>query len=236
MKRKRTKSNRAGSALFSARFRKALEYAARVHARQVRKKTGRPYIGHLMSVAAMVIEYGGDEEMAIAALLHDAVEDQGGLPRLRDIRKKFGERVARIVDGCTDSDSEPKAPWVERKRAYVARLQGEAAEVLLVSAADKLSNVRETLHDVRVHGNEVFRRFAGKREGTLWYYRALVDEFRKARGEYSHESLCHSEALFDELERAVRELETFSGALDRRAKNLKGGAVGKAQTGVSVPR
>jgi (p)ppGpp synthase/HD superfamily hydrolase len=177
-----------------------LEYAARVHARQLRKKTGRPYIGHLLSVAAIVIEYGGDEDMAIAALLHDAVEDQGGLPRLRDIRKTFGERVARIVDGCTDSYAEPKPAWLERKRAYLGRLRGEPAEVLLVSAADKLSNVRETLHDVRVHGNEIFARFAGKREGTLWYYRALVKEFRKAGGN----------ALVEELERAVTELESVA--------------------------
>jgi (p)ppGpp synthase/HD superfamily hydrolase len=136
MKRNHAKSRYGTPGLFSLKFRKALDYAARVHARQMRKKTGRPYIGHLMSVAALVIEYGGDEEMAIAALLHDAVEDQGGLRRLREIRKKFGKRVAHIVDGCTDSYTEPKPPWLERKRAYVERLRQEDAEVLLVSAAD----------------------------------------------------------------------------------------------------
>src|ERR1700741_5413305 len=104
--------------MLSSRFVKALGYAALLHGRQVRKRTGRPYVGHLLSVTSIVIEYGGDEEMAIAALLHDAVEDQGGLPRLREIRKKFGARVAHIVDGCTDAYTEPKPPWRQRKVAY----------------------------------------------------------------------------------------------------------------------
>ena len=201
MKRSGPRPKNTNLPLFSPKFQKALDYAARVHARQVRKKTGRPYIGHLMSVASIVIEYGGDEEMAIAALLHDAVEDQGGLPRLREIRKKFGKRVAHIVDGCTDSYVEPKPPWLERKRAYVERIRRESVEVLLVSAADKLSNVRETLHDLRTQGSRVFERFAGKKEGTLWYYRALVEEFRKAGGN----------PLVDELARAVSELESLAG-------------------------
>jgi (p)ppGpp synthase/HD superfamily hydrolase len=149
-----------------------------------------------------VIEYGGDEDMAIAALLHDAAEDQGGMPRLRDIRKKFGKRVAHIVDGCTDSYTKPKLPWMERKGAYVARLSREAEDVRLVSAADKLSNAREVLHDFLVHGESVFERFAGKREGTLWYYRALVREFRKAG----------SNPLVEELDRVVSELESLAGA------------------------
>lgn len=139
--------------------------------------------------------------MAIAALLHDAVEDQGGMPRLREIRKKFGKRAAHIVDGCTDSYAEPKPPWMERKRAYIKRVAGESVEVRLVSAADKLSNARETLYEFRVHGNAVFDRFAGKREGTLWYYRALVTEFRKAG----------SNPLVEELDRVVTELESLAG-------------------------
>jgi (p)ppGpp synthase/HD superfamily hydrolase len=185
---------------FSPKFRKALDYAAGVHARQIRKKTSRPYIGHLLNVASLVIEYDGDEEMAIAALLHDAVEDQGGLPRLREIRRKFGKRVAHIVDGCTDSYTIPKPPWLERKRAYVKRVRNESAEVRLVSAADKLSNVRETIHDLRVQGEDVFNRFAGKKDGTLWYYRALAREFRKAG----------SNPLVEELTRAVAELESVA--------------------------
>jgi (p)ppGpp synthase/HD superfamily hydrolase len=190
----------ARARIFSSRFIAALGYAARLHARQVRKRTERPYIGHLLSVTSIVIEYGGDEQMAIAALLHDAVEDQGGKPRLREIRRKFGKHVAHIVDGCTDSYTVPKPPWMERKRAYVARVAGKSAEVRMVSAADKLSNVRETLHDFRVHGDSVFDRFAGKKEGTLWYYRALVNEFRKVG----------NTPLVEELDRVVTELESLS--------------------------
>lgn len=186
--------------MFSSRFLNALNYAARLHASQFRKRTERPYIGHLLSVTSIVIEYGGDEEMAIAALLHDAVEDQGGIPRLREIQRKFGKRVAHIVDGCTDSYADPKPPWMERKRAYVERVGRESAEVRLVSAADKLSNARETLYEVRVHGDTVFERFAGKKAGTLWYYRALVNEFRKAG----------STPLVDELDRVVTELESMT--------------------------
>lgn len=185
----------------SSRFVKALGYAAKLHGRQIRKRTQRPYIGHLLSVTATVIEYGGDEEMAIAALLHDAVEDQGGAPRLREIRRKFGKRVAHIVDGCTDTDEQPKPPWLERKRGYVRRVGREDAAVRLVSAADKLSNVRETLHDFRLHGAEVFERFAGKQAGTLWYYRALVEAFRCAG----------SNPLVEELDRVVKELESLAG-------------------------
>ncbi|HTT34091.1 MAG TPA: HD domain-containing protein [Methylomirabilota bacterium] len=186
--------------LVSKRFIEALTYAARLHAKQVRKRTARPYIGHLLSVTSIVIEYGGDEEMAIAALLHDAVEDQGGLPRLREIRRKFGERVARIVDGCTDSYGEPKPPWRERKLAYLDRVAQEQTDVRLVSAADKLSNARETLHELRVHGDSVFEKFEGKKEGTLWYYRALVEAYRKAG----------TGPLIDELDRVVTELETLA--------------------------
>lgn len=181
---------------FSKKFIVALRYAANLHAKQFRKRTGRPYIGHLLAVTSITIEYGGDEHMAIAALLHDAVEDQGGLPRLREIRRKFGKRVAHIVDGCTDSYTQPKPPWMQRKRAYIARVPHESADVRLVSAADKLANARETLHDVRIHGQTVFERFQGKKEGTLWYYRELVRAFRKAG----------NSPLIDDLHRVVTEL------------------------------
>jgi len=203
LKAKRNKATAKTPAIhaFSRRFIQALGYAARIHAKQIRKRTERPYIGHLLSVTSLVIEYGGDEDMAIAALLHDAVEDQGGIPRLREIRRKFGKRVAHIVDGCTDSYSEPKPPWMERKRAYVQRVGSEAEDVRLVSAADKLSNARETLYEFRVHGESVFERFAGKKEGTLWYYRALIDAFRKAG----------SNPLVEELDRVVTELESLAG-------------------------
>jgi (p)ppGpp synthase/HD superfamily hydrolase len=185
---------------FSKRFISALGYTAKIHEKQIRKRTQRPYIGHLLGVASIVIEYGGDEDMAIAALLHDAVEDQGGLPRLREIQKKFGKRVARIVDGCTDAYNEPKSPWLERKRAYIARVADESAEVRMVSTADKLSNARETLYELRVHGESVFERFAGKKEGTLWYYRELLNVFREAG----------TNPLVEELARVLSELEELS--------------------------
>ena len=187
--------------VLSKRFIFALGYAAKLHAKQIRTRTERPYIGHLLGVASIVIEYGGDEDMAIAALLHDAVEDQGGLPRLREIRKKFGRRVARIVDGCTDAYFRSNSPWFERKRSYIARLAGEKEDVRLVSAADKLSNARETLYEVRVHGDSVYDRFAGKKSGTLWYYRELLRVFREAG----------INPLVEELDRVVTELETLSG-------------------------
>ena len=182
------------------RFDDAFVYAHRIHRNQRRKRTERPYISHLMGVASLVLQYGGDEEQAIAALLHDAVEDCGGAPRLKEIREKFGERVARIVNGCTDSDQMQKPPWRERKQRYVDHVRKEEPDVLLVSAADKLYNVREILMDLREHSSAVWDRFSGGREGSLWYYRALVEAFH---GRAAH-------ALVDELERAVSELERLS--------------------------
>jgi (p)ppGpp synthase/HD superfamily hydrolase len=184
------------------RFIEALGYAAKLHQFQRRKGKGQPYVGHLLGVAAIVIQHGGGEDQVIAALLHDAVEDQGGLPRLDEIREKFGAEVARIVDGCTDSYEArgEKRDWAERKRAYIARVAGELPDVRLVSAADKLANAREILADYRVEGDEVFKRFQGRKEGTLGYYRQLVDVFKKAG----------SSALVDELERVVSELENLA--------------------------
>jgi (p)ppGpp synthase/HD superfamily hydrolase len=204
--------------ILSRRFIEALGYAARLHARQFRKRTSRPYIGHLLSVTAIVLEYGGDEDMAIAALLHDAVEDQGGMPRLREIGKKFGPRVARIVDGCTDAYTEPKPPWRTRKEAYIHRVAHEPADVRLVSAADKLSNARETLADFRLRGNRVFAKFGGKKVGTLWYYRALIAAFRSAVSQQEREPApsggfyraLGARALVDELGRVVTQLETLA--------------------------
>ncbi|MGB6802543.1 MAG: HD domain-containing protein, partial [Candidatus Sulfotelmatobacter sp.] len=155
------------------------------------------YIAHLMGVASLVLEFGGDEDLAIAALLHDVVEDCGGAPMLKEVRRKFGRRVAKIVDGCTDSDTEPKPPWRERKETYIEHLRSSDAETRLVSAADKLNNVRSILSDYREVGESIWERFNGGREGTLWYYRALLDEF--LRGKPSR--------LVRELELAVRELE-----------------------------
>ena len=180
----------------TARFHRALGYAARIHARQFRKGTTRPYIGHLLGVTSIVLTHGGDEDEAIAALLHDAVEDQGGKPRLREIRRRFGARVARIVEGCTDSDVEPKPPWLERKTEYLRHLRRADSSVRLVSAADKVYNARETLEDFRTHRDALWKRFKGSKQGTLWYYRE-VGKILRRKGPHR---------LAAELERVLREL------------------------------
>jgi (p)ppGpp synthase/HD superfamily hydrolase len=180
------------------RFLRAFQFAAEKHTGQTRKASSIPYIAHLMGVASLVLEFGGDEDLAIAALLHDVVEDCGGAPMLKEVRRKFESRVAQIVAGCTDSDTEPKPPWRERKETYIAHLRGADAETRLVSAADKLNNVRSILSGYREVGESIWDRFNGGREGTLWYYRALLEEF--LRGKPSR--------LIMELELAVRELET----------------------------
>lgn len=185
---------------YSARFDRALALAHELHRDQLRKGTDVPYIVHLMSVASLVAEYGGSEDQVIAGLLHDAVEDQGGTPTAERIRAEFGEGVHRIVMGCTDSvtdDPKVKAPWRERKEKYLAHVVGAPADMRLVSAADKVHNARTILADVRRGGLEVFTRFKGGREGTLWYYRGLVTNLRKG---WSHE-------IVDELERVVAEME-----------------------------
>lgn len=184
--------------ILTERFDDALVFAARLHARQWRKGTRVPYISHLLGAAAIALEHGADEDEAIAALLHDAVEDQGGAPTRELIRQKFGERVASIVDACSDADSVPKPPWRERKERYLQHLAGETRRsVFLVSASDKLHNARSLLAEYRTHGEQVWERFRGGREGTLWYYRAVV------------EILCQRwpSPLTEELARTVEELD-----------------------------
>ena len=184
----------------TTRFENALVFAAQLHREQRRKGSNVPYVSHLLAVAALVLEHGGDEDEAIAALLHDAIEDQGGLTARDRILRRFGERVASIVEGCTDSQVIPKPPWEERKRVYIARIGEESASVRLVSAADKLHNARCILSDYRNLGEELWRRFEGHREGTLWYYRSVVDALvRSGRT-----------PLVDELERVVGEIERFA--------------------------
>lgn len=178
------------------RFQRALAYAARVHGRQFRKGTSRPYVSHLLGVTSIVLVHGGDEDEAIAALLHDVVEDQGGKRRLRDIRAKFGKRVAKIVEGCTDSDETPKPPWLERKKEYLRHLRGADSSVRLVSAADKLYNAAETLADLRSRRESIWKRFKGGKQGTLWYYREVAKILRK-KG---------PQDLSAELDRVVKEL------------------------------
>jgi (p)ppGpp synthase/HD superfamily hydrolase len=190
-----------------ARLQKAFRYAAEQHAGQVRKQSAVPYLSHLMAVTSLVLEAGGDEDMAIAALLHDVVEDCGGMPRLREVQRMFGARVVKIVEGCTDSFSDPKLPWIVRKEEYLRRLKHEDSETRLVSASDKLHNVRTVIADYRQDGESIWKRFSGGRDGTLWYYRALSDEFQRRKANRSTR----------ELAIAVRELEKMAGVKPRSA-------------------
>jgi (p)ppGpp synthase/HD superfamily hydrolase len=147
--------------MLSDRFTQALILATELHATQVRKGTTIPYISHLMGVSSLVLEHGGDEDEAISALLHDAVEDRGGAATLERIRGQFGDRVAAIVEGCTDTQQTPKPPWKERKEAYLKHLHHASTSVCLVSAADKLHNARAILTDLHTYGNALWARFSG---------------------------------------------------------------------------
>jgi len=180
LSRRRTLAS-SGSEATGTRFEKALVYAARLHRRQRRKVTAIPYITHLLAVAAIVGENGGDEDQMIAALLHDAAEDQGGAKTLREIRRRFGPRVARLVEACTDTVEDPKPPWRSRKERYLRELQTAPADARLISAADKVHNLGSILRDLRREGEALWTRFSGRKEGTLWYYRSLAAEF-SARG------------------------------------------------------
>jgi (p)ppGpp synthase/HD superfamily hydrolase len=185
----------------SKRFEEALAFANQLHQSQRRKGTQIPYMSHLMGVSSIALENGADEDEAIAALLHDSVEDQGGHPTLLKVRERFGERVAEIVEGCTDAETTPKPPWKERKEKYIAHLGSAKPGVLLVSAADKLHNARSLISDFHEVGDALWDRFKGGRDGTLWYYRALVNAFRK---------VATPKKLLDDLDRVVTELETIA--------------------------
>lgn len=161
----------------STRFEEALQYVVQLHRDQARKGSDTPYVAHLLAVTALVLEDGGDEEEAIAALLHDAVEDQGGVETLEEIRRRFGERVAGIVDDCTDTYLFPKPAWRERKQRYIDHLWTASASVQRVSLADKLHNARSILRDLDTLGQATWDRFTGGKQGTLWYYRSLVQVF-----------------------------------------------------------
>jgi (p)ppGpp synthase/HD superfamily hydrolase len=183
----------------SKRFAEALVLAAELHRDQLRKGTEIPYIAHLLSVAGIVLEYGGTEDEAIAALLHDSVEDQGGEVTANAILNRFGQMVFHIVMECSDAVGEPKPPWKDRKEKYLAHVPDTSSSVRLVSAADKLHNARSILRDYRAEGERIWSRFKGDREGTLWYYRSLVSVYRG----------CWSSPLIDELDQVVRELESL---------------------------
>jgi len=188
--------------VLTERFERALVYSYQLHVTQRRKSTDAPYFAHLMAVAALVLEHGADEDTAIAALLHDAVEDQGGTATRDEIERRFGARVACIVDGCTDTDQHPKPPWRARKEAYLAHLAEADDAVRLISAADKLHNVRDLTAAYRRDGEAVWLNFRGGRDGTRWYYQAVLAELRR-RG---------PQTLVEELARAVAEFEALLDA------------------------
>jgi (p)ppGpp synthase/HD superfamily hydrolase len=186
---------------FSERFDDALVYAARLHRDQVRKGSGAPYITHLLAVASLVGEHA-DEDAAIAALLHDAIEDQGG-PRVRaEIAERFGAHIAELVDHCTDTDRSPKPPWKARKEAYLARLAEPAAPhaSLLITAADKLHNCRSIVADLRREGMAAFRKFSAAPDEVLWYYRSVARVLAGRQPQHP---------LVADLVRAVAELDAL---------------------------
>lgn len=187
------------------RFVAAMGYAHAVHHGQFRKGTGIPYMAHVLGVAAIAMEYGANEDEAIGALLHDAAEDGGGEATLAEIRARFGDAVGDIVLGCSDSlveDPEDKLPWRERKENYLAHLENAGPSVCLVSAADKLHNVRAIIHDYREHGDDLWPRFQGLRDGTLWYYETVAHALVRR---------CYSQLTRD-LQHAVDELLRLTGS------------------------
>ena len=183
--------------LLTERYDRALVYAHQLHRSQTRKGSEIPYIAHVLAVSSIALEYGANEDEAIAALLHDAVEDCGGAPVLDSIRNQFGQTVATIVDACSDTQISPKPPWRQRKERYIEHLRQASTSVCLVSASDKLHNVRSLLMDRRKIGESLWERFRGGREGTLWYYRAVASVLE----------VNWRTALSEELTRAVTERE-----------------------------
>jgi len=205
-------SNPLPSAVLTERFAHAFAFASVVHASQVRKGTRIPYLSHLMGVASLVLEHGADEDTAIAALLHDAPEDRGGYAMLAQIKARFGDRVEKIVEGCTDTFEDPKPKWVQRKEAYIAHLREHAdLSTCLVSAADKLHNARAILHDLRNIGPVVFERFSASGEQTGWYYDTIA--------RLLHQRLAGEEAvaIAGALRHAVDEIAAHKGGEAFRA-------------------
>lgn len=196
--------NDSGSSILTGRFEDAFHFAARLHADQKRKGTQIPYLAHLLGVTALVLEDGGNEDAAIAALLHDAVEDQGGVETLEDIRIRFGERVAFLVVKLTDSYTVPKPPWKERKENYVKHLRCVEREVRRISLADKLHNARSIYTTLQLEGDNTWRRFTGGKEGTLCYYEALVNVFTE-KGD---------DQMTKELERVVSDITKLASNME----------------------
>lgn len=183
--------------ILTQKFEQALIYTTRLHAQQVRKATGVPYISHLLSVTALVLEAGGNEEEAIAALLHDAVEDQGGEATRTEIYHHFGERIVAIVDDCTEFRTEIKPPWQERKLHYIEQLRVGSPAARRVALADKLHNMRSLLFDYRQQGEAIWSAFSTGKEGMLWFYHSLLTMYREVA----------PSPMVEELARVVTELE-----------------------------
>jgi GTP pyrophosphokinase len=186
--------------MLTSRFSQAFQYAFDLHITQTRKGSQIPYMAHLLGVTALVMEDGGSEDECIAALLHDAVEDQGGMKTLDEIRHRFGDQVAEIVAGCTDAFTTPKPPWKQRKEAYLSHLVEAGPMVRRVSLADKLHNSRSIVMDLRRDGPSTLGRFNGGRAGTLWYYQELVKIFQRIE----------TSPMVAELSRAVYLIERLS--------------------------
>lgn len=195
--------------MYTERLVRAFEYAATLHAGDTRKGTDIPYLSHLMGVASIVQEHGGDEDQVIAALLHDAIEDhpKGGDTK-QAIQMLFGRQVLDLVMACTDSDTDQKPEWRERKERYLGHLGTAAPEALLISLADKVHNARAILADYRLKGEELWVRFNAPKEGTLWYYRSLADTFISLAVKIEKPVLG---PLAEELERVVSEVERRAG-------------------------
>ncbi len=189
------------------RFDQALVFASVAHRTQTRKGGSIPYMGHLLAVASLVIENHGDEDTVIAALLHDTVEDQGGLEMLRSVKQTFGERVAAIVMEVSDNEGDPKPPWRARKQAFIDSIPGLSPEARLIALADKLHNTRSTVDEFRRVGELVWTRFHGRRDGTLWYYREVLRAFQLGPGSTG----VTNEPLLQDLTRAINELFALAG-------------------------
>ena len=187
--------------LIADRFSDAVAYASALHRGQCRKTSGSPYFSHLLAVAALVMDAGGDEDECIAALLHDAVEDQGGARTAEEIRRRFGDGVAGIVLECSEK-RETGRSWIDRKREALHSVASAGPSALLVLSADKLHNSRSLISDYRTNGESIWERFHGRRDGTLWYYRAMADAIKSAGGS----------ALQVDLEDAVQGLELVARA------------------------
>lgn len=185
----------------SSRFADAMAFAFEVHRGQTKKGTSVPYISHLLEVTATVLTYGGNEDEAIAALLHDSVEDHSDAVSFTTLAERFGNRVAAIVESCSDTSVSPKPPWKPRKERYIEHLRNAEESVLIVSAADKLSNARAVIKDFREHGDKVWERFNAGKQEQLWYYRAVTATLMGRVG------ATRIRPLIEELERAVRKLE-----------------------------